>query len=469
MYSFAYLIPFISAYILWQDRKRIFSAPFEPRYFIGYLFLVSGVLILLIGNSGNLAILQELSMLLTITGLVILIFGIAILKRIWFIIAYLLFMIPVWEIITNRLHPHFQMFSATIGVKLMHLIGIPAHQSGIFIELPNIILKVAKVCSGVNYLIAIIALGIPMSYLYLRSWWKRIVIVSSAVIIAVFFNSVRVAMVGYFAFNGGEVHGPYDLFRTLIISAVGFLVLFAGIWFFGDEVEEEGTIKPDEQVNSESEGEPSLSLKYIVSLAPAILIMVGAGIFVHVYHPKSIRLETPLKEFPLTVGSWEGKDVPPMMEKLKEIPFDDLVSRQYTGIESSEISLFMGYFEKQVQSQGKELVNFRTEQIFSRGKKVIFKLNGGEEIRARYYLGEKDGGKVLVLYWCDINGRSAADEMSVTLRTIYESIFRRRKNGALIIISKEFKGKIGEKISVREIEKSLTDFYPHIREQLKTI
>ena len=350
----------------------------------------------------------------------------------------------------------------------MHWIGIPAHQSGIIIELPNITLRVAKVCSGVNYLIAIIAIGIPMSYLYLRSWWKRVVIVSTALVIAIIFNSIRVAMVGYFAFHGGKVHGPYDLFRTLIISAVGYLVLFAGIWFFGDEADgEKITIKSGMLDDRVSGIKSSISLKSLPALVPAVLIMCAAGIFMHEYHPKVMKLETPLKAFPFTVGAWEGKDLYPFAEQLEKISFDDTVSREYSRSKGPVFGFFLGYFE--TQYQGKELFNYRTEPIFSRGKKITVTTEEGKEIHARYYLTGEEGKKNLIIYWCDLGGKSAADQFSIAFHTIFQSIFRREKNGALIMISKVLKDENDLKGDIRETEIFLSDIYPFIRKHLRTI
>ena len=42
----------------------------------------------------------------------------------------------------------------------------------------------ARACSGVNYLVAVLALGLPLAYLYLRSSWRRAVLIASALLIA---------------------------------------------------------------------------------------------------------------------------------------------------------------------------------------------------------------------------------------------------------------------------------------------
>ena len=45
-------------------------------------------------------------------------------------------------------------------------------------------IEVARACSGVNYLVAVLALGLPLAYLYLRSWWRRVVLIVAALLIA---------------------------------------------------------------------------------------------------------------------------------------------------------------------------------------------------------------------------------------------------------------------------------------------
>ncbi len=464
MYSYAFLIPAISLYLLFVDRRKIHETPIEKSYFPGYILFLGGISLLVLGKAGSIEVIQELSILLTLMGLVIILFGRKVFSRTWFPISYLLFMIPVWEIVTNRLHPPFQLFSSTIGVRLMHLIGIPAHQSGIFIELPNIILKVAKVCSGVNYLIAIIAIGIPLCYLYVKGVVKRILIISSAVVIAILFNGIRVAMVGYFAYHTGRVHGPGDLFRALIISAVGFFVLFVGIWIFGesgDEIEDDSSSKV--QTNPHDNRWNISQKKKFSPIVPAIILLFLAGAYVNFFQPSSVALSSRLENIPRVVGKWRGNDSPPA-GVLRNISFDDTISREYQDRGGRRLGMFIGYYA--VQKQGRELLNYRTNNIFGRGEK--FTLTSGDvKIPARFYVVKKGDKKKLVLFWFDVNGKNISRKYSVLFQTIMNVLFHGRKNGAVVMIARDMEGRETEKDALKTCALFIKAMYPYIHTQLR--
>ena len=106
-------------------------------------------------------VLDRLAFLVSLTAAVILLFGYAYLRVAWAALAYLLLMIPIWDGLTESLHGPFQLRSAEIGTWLLRNVGVPAHREGTVIALPNLTIEVARACSGVNYLIAVTALGLP--------------------------------------------------------------------------------------------------------------------------------------------------------------------------------------------------------------------------------------------------------------------------------------------------------------------
>lgn len=279
-YSFGFLIPIISLYIVWLQKDRLKRLKITPSYLLGLPVLIIAIALLITDTRGSASI-QGFSLISAIIGVILLILGTQFLKALWFPIAYLLFMVPFWDNLTEKLNLPFQNFSASLGTKMIHAIGIPVYRQSIYIELPNITLEVAKVCSGVNNLIAIVAIAIPLAYIFLRSWQRRIILVCSGILISILANSLRVALIGIFAyFNIGEVlHGPYHILQALSVSMVGFIALFLGVWILsrGDS-DKSSTVRA-------AIAEPSLPsyqtsfkgdrIKHLFFLMTIILILVG--------------------------------------------------------------------------------------------------------------------------------------------------------------------------------------------------
>jgi EpsI family protein len=358
-------------------------------------------------------------------------------------------MIPVWDFILERLHFPFQLLSATMGIEFLHIVGIPAFRSGIYIELPKITLEVAEACSGINYLISIIAIGIPLSYLYLRKPMKRIFLISTAVLIAIISNGLRVALIGVFAFYGyRELHGPFAIFRAVVISSVGIIVLFVLAWVFSDR-KKKVTVNID-NVNPEIHYSKAKSHKKndrgIFPMLMVLFPFIVVGSYINFHKPNIVPLKSNFTFFPYRIGKWTGMDTDTDFTVFQELGVDHELSRMYKSASGHAVNLYMGYFE--YQEQGRELINYRINYLFKKNSTITIALEGGKELTINKFIGNRGRSKKLVFYWFDINGRILTNKYLVKLYHVWDGIVHNRTNGSVIIITTE----IGDK---EEIDGSL--------------
>jgi exosortase len=190
-----------------------------------------GSLMLMMGNIGGVVIFQELSLIIIIPGLILMLLGTRYLMALALPLAYLILMVPILDEVIDKIHWPFQVFSATMGSAPLKILNIPFFHKAQYIELPNITLEVAEECSGVRYLISIIAIGIPLAYFTQRGWLRKVALVIIAVITGILTNVVRVTLVIIWAYYGAkDIHGPFHMFQGLFVSMVGFLFLFVWAW-----------------------------------------------------------------------------------------------------------------------------------------------------------------------------------------------------------------------------------------------
>lgn len=283
IYSYGFLVPIISLYIIWEKRKNLKSIQPSTCYQTGLPVFFGGMVLLVIGTAYGKTSIKGFSLIIALVGLILLLIGKRAMLSLWFPIAYLLFMVPFWDIFTERLHLPFQNFSAMIGAGLLRLTGIAVYREAVYIALPNITLEVAKVCSGVNQLIAIVAIAIPLAYLTIGSWLKRIILIGIGITIAAVGNGLRVAIIGILSYYGisNVLHGPYHLLQAMSISILGFIALFIGAWILSrSSVHAGASAQVDKTVDS---GIYLLSnsykeLRYPILLAIGILLLVGSYI-----------------------------------------------------------------------------------------------------------------------------------------------------------------------------------------------
>ncbi len=283
IYSYGLLVPFISLYLLLLNKECLKSIKKSPNLIFGAAVLLFSIIILVLGWSTHILSLQAFSLVLSIAGLTLLFFGLKTLTAVWFPIAYLLLMVPFWDRLTEPLNNPLQHFSAVIGTGILNVIGIPVYRSSVFIELPNITLEVARVCSGVNNLIAVVAIAIPLAYLTIQKWTKRILLVGVGVIIAILANSLRVGFIGILAYYGsaGDFHGPYHLLQSMSVSLVGFFGLFIATWILSDKRRISKASPNKTSINPDEKHDQAL-IAFITRSTP-LLIATGAIIILGIY------------------------------------------------------------------------------------------------------------------------------------------------------------------------------------------
>ncbi|HLG22806.1 MAG TPA: exosortase W [Candidatus Manganitrophaceae bacterium] len=442
MYSYGFLIPFVSLYLVWARRERVLPLRPQPRPVGGFTMVAFSLGMLAAGGAGGVVALQELSLIGLLAGGVVLILGREFFRALFFPIAYLLFMIPVWEIITDRLHFPFQVFSANVGVGLLQAFGLPVYRQGVYIELPNITLEVAKVCSGVNYLLSVIAIGAPMAYLFLKRPLLRALLILFSVAVAVLSNGARVALIGALSYYGigGNIHGPFHLLQGLSVSMVGYGAIFAGLWALS-KIPSPPSAPMAERI-SERVAQPSVpapALGWGKSIPPlalslsALLLLTGG--FLHFHRPSSVPLKRDLKDFPLEIGAWQGREAAPVYTLYRDIGIDQDLSRAYRTDSGLSATLYIGYFE--FQRQGRELINYKANDLFREASTEEMFLNTGERIKVNTFIKRERGGSRLICFWYDLNGRIVTSRYLAKLYTVWDVFAHGRTNGAIILLASD--------------------------------
>ena len=444
LYSYGFIIPAISIYLIWLKRNDIRKIRLKPDVLIGYGIILIGLSTLVLGYIGSIVVIQELSIIFTITGFILLLFGKQVFSVIWFPIFYLIFMIPIWDSVLDPLQYPFQYLSASAGVGILQIIGIPVYQKDIFIELPNITLLVASVCSGVNYLISVVAIGIPLSYVYLSSLKKRILLLLLSVFIAIFSNSLRVSAIGFFAYHSGakvsqNIHGPFDILRSMIISIVGIIVLFTGTIFLKDK--EIDNVSISKKVSLTRNPETSFQISkaktkvnyFLINIISIIMVFI-IGTFVNFYQHKPVSLKKSFNSFPRIIGRWEGMDTEPfsLAENFKGFGVDQEVIREYRDSLDNVIKLYIGYWNFQVQ--GKELINYKLGEMLDNRREYKLSQNTIFIYDENEYTKENAKNNDIYIYWININGRIIGDKYRAKAYNLLDFITHGRTNSAIVLI-----------------------------------
>ena len=197
-YSHILLIPLVSGFFLYMGRKEIFSN-LKYSYNIGIPLLIIGVLLYMIGwfkgqslTQNDYASLTTFSVILSWIGGFILFYGTQAFRMAIFPLLFLVFMIPIPSILMEKLISILLAGSTAATHMLFNFTGIPFLKEGSVFHLPGMSIQVAKECSGIRSSLGLFITGILAGHLFLRTGWKKLILVLFVYPITVLKNGIRI-------------------------------------------------------------------------------------------------------------------------------------------------------------------------------------------------------------------------------------------------------------------------------------
>ena len=197
-YSHIALIPLVTIYLIYIKRKEIY-AKVNYLYSLGIPVLLIGIAIFLGGtlwsaslDKNNYASVIALSVVIFMNGAFVLFYGMQSYKAALFPLLFLIFIVPIPTVLMDNIIYFLQVGSTEITNLLFLASGVPFMRDGFVFHLSNLSVEVAKQCSGIRSSMAIFIVALLAGYLFLKTYWKRVVLVICAVLIAMFKNGIRI-------------------------------------------------------------------------------------------------------------------------------------------------------------------------------------------------------------------------------------------------------------------------------------
>ena len=230
-YSHGFLVPFVSGFIFWRKRHQLIPAnPFSP----GILVIVLGLSLYVAGLLFYFNFLSAISFLVVLSGLVLYFWGNNGLQTLLFPIGFLIFMIPLpfLDSVSNWL----QSLSAHGSAAIIGAMGIPVAITGAEIRLEGSTFIIGLPCSGMNTLISLLALAAILGYFLKGRFYKKVILLTIAVPIAILANLVRIVSILVIAnYYGTEAAMRFfHSYSSILLFVVAFLclVIFAKLLGF---------------------------------------------------------------------------------------------------------------------------------------------------------------------------------------------------------------------------------------------
>ena len=200
LHSHIVLIPFISAYLFYLQRRQL-SSDYQPSP--GWAALPMAASLAALGAAwhfqnatptiplnDHLALLAFSYVCLLATG------GFLFLGRKWmaaaaFPVAFLIFMVPLPERAVDWLETAAKLASAEAADLFFSMTGTPVLRDSTVFQLPGIVIEVAQECSGIRSSWVLFITSLLASHLFLKSPWRRIILVAFVIPLAIIRNGFR--------------------------------------------------------------------------------------------------------------------------------------------------------------------------------------------------------------------------------------------------------------------------------------
>jgi exosortase len=191
-YSHGFLVPFLSAYLIWQRRDKLAEVMRRPSN-AGLIVVLGSLGLLFLGSLGAELFLTRISIIGTICGLIIYFSGWALLRAMAFPLAFLLFAIPIPVLIYNEIVFPLQFIASRFATSTLELLGLfPIMREGNVLIMPGMRLEVIEACSGIRSLMSLLAFAAAYGYLVEKSVPVRWFLFLAMIPLAIISNGTRV-------------------------------------------------------------------------------------------------------------------------------------------------------------------------------------------------------------------------------------------------------------------------------------
>ncbi len=224
-YAHGFLVPLISGYFIWNMRKELAATKMKQCQ-AGLALFAGGVILQIIGVLWTIRFLSGISLVVTISGMILYLFGWEFLKKIMFPLLFLLLMIPLPFV--DIVAPPLQTVSAIASSNIANLFGVPVQRDGFILNIPGGSFEVGLPCSGLNSIVSLFTIAVIYAFILEGGMLMKLTILVSSIPLALAGNILRITSVLAVAnIYGQEAAMDYfHDFSSLLLFSVALVGLF---------------------------------------------------------------------------------------------------------------------------------------------------------------------------------------------------------------------------------------------------
>lgn len=237
-YTYLLLILPLSLGLIYTQRHTL-APGYEPDRVIGagvmlVALLVAGGAICVPQMHGDVRLsMTMLALVLWSVGSVIFCFGFGTFKSFLFPLCFLVLIVPLPHSVVDRMIEFLQHQSAFAAEIMFRSAGVSVLRDGLILSIPGLNIEVAPECSSIRTSELLVITAIILSQLFLRSWWRKVLLVLAAVPLSIAKNAFRIFTIAELGtrvdpgFLNGSLHrhGGLLFYGLAVIFMVALVVV----------------------------------------------------------------------------------------------------------------------------------------------------------------------------------------------------------------------------------------------------
>ena len=419
------LIVPILVWLVMQRRELLAELRPQP-WWPALLYGAAGAGGWLLGDAAGLAVARQLGLAMMLQGSVAALLGPNVTRGLLFPFFYMFFLVPIGE----EAVPALQTLTAKMCMVLLGWAGIPAHIDGIFISTPTGYFRVAEACSGVKFLIAMVAYGALVANLCFQGWGRRIAFMAVCVVVPIIANGLRAFGTIYIAHHSSlDFAASFDhVFYGWIFFGIVITLVMAAGWRFFDKRADAPAFDPAKlqlPVKQTTTAARALAAVLLVAAIP-----LGWSSYIAA-KPSLIPARIALPEVP-------GWQVVPYAPSAKWTPRFDGANHylfgRYRNKAGQEADLFVVLYDR--QSDGRELVGYGQGAVDPDGN-WAWTADISAPTNARAERIKTKGASREVVSFYRVNGTTSGSAARIKLATLKARLLNGDQQAVAILVSVE--------------------------------
>lgn len=220
-YSHGALVPLLAGYVVIHRWNRLKTIPTKPSI-VGALLLIPVLYVAFVASRTNMQVVLSLLLVASIGLSVWTLNGFKLAWATLPAVLYLLFGLPVWTLVIDKLTQPMQIISTNMSEQILRALGYELFKAdSTTLLLSNFEMNVGAPCSGLKLMLSLMALMVFFVLIADLKWWANAFLAFFIFPLAILTNGLRIAMIGVvgnsFGPEAGHQFHDYSGYISLLI------------------------------------------------------------------------------------------------------------------------------------------------------------------------------------------------------------------------------------------------------------